>query len=341
MLELRRLAPLLVGLGLSASLFAACAESDSDKGENNGAAGATGTGGAPAVMPRRVVGYLPTYRSLAPESYDFDTLTHLCIAFANPTGNGAESDFDANVRESIAPLVTAAHEKGVKVLASIAGGTKASGELVGAQLTPDKVDAYIAALLDLVDRYELDGIDVDIEGEAVTATYEPFVKKLNAALPEGKLLTAAVATKNRDAFTDGALAEYDFINVMSYDQCSWSDLPCEQATLEATNADLEYWTVERSVPRDKTVLGVPFYGWCWGCSDMQSALTYGQILAQYPQAKTEDWIVEGEQTISLNSAATIATKAELAQEYGGVMIWELGQDAPGDDALFKVIADAQ
>lgn len=322
-----------LGLGLLALSCASCSESSATPSDDRG--------DSSVPPPERVVGYLPTYRSLDPARLDFDTLTHLCVAFANPTGRGSESDFDEAVRPQIAPLVSAAHAKNVKVLASIAGGTKASGELVGAQLTPDKVDAYVAALLDLVARYELDGIDVDIEGEAVTETYEPFVKKLSAALPDDKLLTAAVATKNRDAFSSAALAEYDFINIMSYDQCSWSDTACDQASLEASHADLDYWTKERKVPRHKAVLGVPFYGWCWGCAEMQTALTYSQILAQYPEAKTDDWIRENGVEISLNSASTIATKAELAKSYGGIMIWELGQDATGDDALFRVVADAQ
>jgi GH18 family chitinase len=108
--------------------------------------------------------------------------------------------------------------------------------------------------------------------------------------------------------------------------------------MEGTLEDLKYWTESRGVPLDKAVLGVPFYGWCWGCSDKQIAMTYGQIVAQYPQAKEENWIRQDGKEISLNSAATIAAKTKLAMKYGGIMVWELGQDAQGDDALFNVIA---
>lgn len=289
--------------------------------------------------PHRVVGYLPTYRSLSPEAHQLDALTHLCIAFANPTGEGGASDFPETVRERIAPLVDAAHAHGVRVLASIAGGTKEQGELVAAELVPARVDGYVAGLVDLVERYALDGIDVDIEGEAITETYEPFVAKLDTALGPERLLTAAVATKNGAPVTDGALRHYDFVNIMAYDHCSWSDEPCDQASLAGTQRDLDYWTGERRLPRHATVLGVPFYGWCWGCDERQTALTYGQILSRYPQAKTDDWIRQDGVEISLNSAATIAEKARWAREYGGVMIWELGQDAPGDDSLLPVIAD--
>ncbi len=353
---------------ISGGALIACGDSASDSENNESAGGSTAssqggangdtssnqgdssetvepsggtTGDQDGPGPRRVVGYLPTYRSLSPAGIDFDTLTHLCLAFANPTGNGSESDFEESARSQIGPLVEAAHAKGVKVLASIAGGSQKSGDLVGAQLTPDKVDAYVASLVQLLTRYDLDGIDNDIEGDAVNQNYETFVIKLRAALPGDTLLTAAVATKNGDPVSDAALAEYDFLNIMAYDHCSWTDEACDQASIEGVREDLEYWTVTRGYPRRKAVLGVPFYGWCWGCSDKQSAITYGQVLSSYPQAKTEDWIVNGNVTISLNSAATIAKKAQLGHEYGGLMIWELGQDASGDDSLMKVVADAQ
>jgi GH18 family chitinase len=287
-----------------------------------------------------VVGYLPTYRDLSPESLQLELLTHLCIAFANPTGEGSRSDFPEPVRARITPLVEAAHARGVRVLASIAGGTKEQGDLVAAELVPARVDAYVAGLVDLVEHYGLDGIDVDIEGDAITETYEPFVTRLDAALGPERLLTAAVATKNGAPVSDGALRRYDFVNIMAYDHCSWSEEACDQASLAGTQQDLDYWTGERRLPRHATVLGVPFYGWCWGCDERQTALTYGQILAAYPEAKTEDWIRRDGVEISLNSAATVAEKARWAGQYGGVMIWELGQDAAGEESLLRVVADA-
>ncbi len=303
--------------------------------------GAGGETNGPEERPKRVVGYLPTYRSLNPRYLDLETLTHLCVAFANPIGDVGESDFDEAARAQMLPLVRAAHERGVRVLASIAGGTKEQGELVASWITSDRRETYVRGLLSVVERYELDGVDVDIQGEAVNQDYEPFVHALRAALPEDKELTAAVATKNGDAFPNSALAVYDFVNIMSYDQCSWSTTACEQASFEDTLRDLEYWTTDKGVVRSKAVLGVPFYGWCWGCAEKQTALTYGEILFRYSEAKTTDWVVDGDVTISLNSATTIERKAELAHEYGGIMVWELGQDATGDDALFGVIRRAQ
>lgn len=302
-------------------------------------AAAGGTGGSTTGDGRLpVVGYLPTYRSLDPSALNLDALTHLDIAFAN-TMDGGGVDFQTDARASIPGLVSAAHAKNVKVLASIAGA--AGGSAVSGRITSANVDAYVSALLDMVNRYSLDGIDVDIEGEYVNSDYEPFVLKLDAALPAGKLLTAAVANWNGDDFSSAALAAYDYINVMSYDHCgTWTD-PCEHSTYADAQSDMAYWVNDRAVPAQKVILGVPFYGYSWGGPDGNVAITYAEALAAYPAAKTTDWISDGGTKISINSAATIGQKAALAKTYGGIMIWELGQDASGPDSLLQVIHDAQ
>lgn len=308
-------------------------------GASSGGGSASG-GGANDARPR-VVGYLPTYRSLDPAALDLDTLTHLCIAFANPTGNGNEIDFDSKQGE-IAPLVSAAHAKGVKVLGSIAGAAR-SGD-VRAKIDPGNVDAFVTALLDFMNEYQLDGLDVDLEegqGNFIDHTYEPFVKKLSAALPTDKLLTAAVATWHGQDFTDGALAEYDFINVMSYDHCgTWTEA-CEHSTPSGAQDELDYWVNERGLATDRVVLGVPFYGYCWGSACPSATLLHADIVSNWPSQASSDWFEGSGYQVSHNGPATIAAKSQLAKDYGGVMIWELGQDGTGENSLFQVIANAQ
>lgn len=303
----------------------------------------SGGGGAGPVQPARtrVVGYLPTYRSLDPAGVNLSALTHLCIAFANPgpVGGSDEPVFDADDTE-IDALVAAAHAAGVQVLASIAGA--AGSDRVAARITEDKVDGFVDALLGLVERFDLDGIDVDIEGTThVTSTYEPFVKKLGAALrADGKLMTSAVGLWYGPNITKAALDEFDFINVMSYDHCgSWSPSPCEHSTMASARSDMNYWVTTRGYPADRTVLGVPFYGYCWGTACESSALTYAAILSRWSDAASKDWIEEEGLSLSYNGEATLRSKTALAKEHGGIMIWELGQDAPGEASLLSVIAD--
>ncbi len=70
------------------------------------------------------------------------------------------------------------------------------------------------------------------------------------------------------------------------------------------------------------------------------ALTYSDILGQSAAAATQDQLDIAGNTVLLNSRTTIIAKAVLATTYGGIMVWELGQDAAGDASLMKAIADA-
>jgi len=56
---------------------------------------------------------------------------------------------------------------------------------------------------------------------------------------------------------------------------------------------------------------------------------YSELLTTYGAAagKTRSW--QDGVTVYLNSKATIVAKTQLAAQYGGIMAWELGQDAPG------------
>jgi hypothetical protein len=71
--------------------------------------------------------------------------------------------------------------------------------------------------------------------------------------------------------------------------------------------------------------------------DRQRTQTYRQIHAEHPL----DPGVNEVDGLYFNGPELIRRKTALAIERGlaGVMIWELGQDATGEDALMKVICD--
>jgi GH18 family chitinase len=297
-----------------------------------------GDGGVlpPAEGARRVVGYLPARRGVGEWAGRVSSLglTHVMLAFANPGDDGqpalAASD------EELAQFVEAAHAAGTKVLVSIGGGG-GSGK-VAAAFAGGKVDAYVEGLADYLSAHELDGLDVDVEGEsAMTDEYAVFVGKMSEAVHgQGKLLTSALATWFISGISDQTLAAFDFINLMSYDHCGpWTDA-CEQSTYDAAVQDLDAFVKERNVASDRVVLGVPFYAYCWGDCE-QGDYTYAELIERFPEAAEKDWIDQDGYQISYNGRATMERKVELARGYGGVMIWELGQDAAGDDSLLGII----
>lgn len=318
---------------------------------------------------RRVVGYLQTFRLSDRPQLHLDTLTHLILAFAVPNGEG-KAEFAADQQNDILQLVKDAHGANVKVLAALGGG--AGGDATSARLARG-VDSYVESVIGLVEKYDLDGIDVDIEGEAINAqTYEPLMLGLSKELrsyPEPKLLTAAVAGYMKENYR--VLGAVDFLNIMSYDQCGdWGErTACQHSTLEQAQVDLDYWSSfeqvdETGAPRrigvENVVLGVPFYGRCWGelcplrplkqdgTRSLISDLSYAHIAAYCADgtflgcSSSADVVTDGDPAkgyyLSLNSPDTLRIKAERAQSYGGVMIWELGQDA-SNAALFAPIAE--
>lgn len=136
-------------------------------------------------------------------------ITHLNIAFINPDSSG-------NFRQDLAigTLIKKAHDKNVKVLASIAGG--GPHPYYSALLQDNKREMFIKNLVAMAKLYQFDGIDVDLEGDDIDENYEKFVIELAALLHEShKIITAAIATTYKDKLPDKALKQFDFVNVMS------------------------------------------------------------------------------------------------------------------------------
>ncbi|HVW59702.1 MAG TPA: glycosyl hydrolase family 18 protein [Puia sp.] len=286
----------------------------------------------------RTVGYLMINRAdlaAAMTTIDWHKLTHLNLAFVNPDSTGVFT-----INPGLAAVVQTAHDNQVKVLMSLGGGSMPPW--MNGLLTDSRRAAFIEAIVKVVDGYALDGVDVDLEGSNIDGHYASFVSELSAALTPGKkLMTAAVATWSGDGVPDEALSRYDFINIMSYDKTGpWDpSVAGPHAPYDMAVSDLAYWGGRRKVPKEKLVLGLPFYGYGFGPGPVASTMSYRDIVDAYPGAADKDQVmmVDGE-TMYYNGISTIKSKTALAlQEAGGVMIWELTQDAQGQGSLLKHI----
>ncbi len=284
----------------------------------------------------RVVGYVPLGRqplSIISDSV-FKKLTHLNIAFINPDSTGA-----LIVPVGFDTLIQQAHSNKVKVLMAIGGGT--FNPHYANLLKDENRKSFVESLVTLCVNYNLDGIDVDIENDAIDKNYEGLVTDLSAMLrPLHKLLTAALATWNGHLISDAALKQFDFINIMSYDQTGpWRpNKPGPHSTYAKAEEDLHYWTVTRGVAKKKVNLGLPFYGYCFGTTYGES-MSYGNIVTIFPGAGQQDSIapVSGG-NIYYNGIPTIQSKTKLAlKNAGGIMIWQVLGDAAGDNSLLNAI----
>lgn len=277
-----------------------------------------------------LVGYLGVYKPMDWVSYaktlDFTKMTHLNLAFINPplcsgpcTGQ-SDMTLHANptfTDDALNAIVTAAHAHGTKVLASLGGdgGDRNYMQFYNAGLSTqiaDAVDTYVK-------KYNLDGVDVDIEQPTqMGVPYAQFVNALVARLrPEGKLVTAAVAQYIQAGVQAEVLNQFDIVNVMIY------------GSYERSVADMAWWANRMHVPKEKLTLGIGFHN-------------YSAVLAAYPNAWAVDTVGGGTYrngaVMNYQGEATVAKLTQLSAQYGGAMIWEISQDDPSNPhSLLKIM----
>ena len=272
----------------------------------------------------------------------YNCLDFINYAFAVPTEDGDIRPF-ANP-DFVHQVVKEAHEHGVTIVISVGGWSWQDVPLEAtfekATETPEKIERLAKAITAVVDEFDFDGADMDWEYPRIhtAAANEKLLELLSAAMKErGKLLTAAVfagvsALDNGNdhlgnsvkdivyGFTDRALELFDWINLMVYDGGNGALHSSYDFALRSGRM----WRDEREVPADKLVLGVPFYGRPGGA--------YWKILAAHPDADQHDVKMMGDIEAHYNGIPTLQAKTRFAmEELGGVMSWEISEDAEEDD----------
>ena len=289
----------------------------------------------------RVVAYVPNWIDLDAfaEGIDYAKVTHLNVAFENPVDDAGTLSFN----RMNAALITRARAAKVKVLVSIGGGSASADKVLQARyfklLSAGHRPGFVRKLAGYVKKHGFDGLDVDIEGPSINGDYGKFIADLAAALkPEGLLLTAALSKGyGGDRVPDAALGHFDFLNIMAYDgKGPWNpEVPGQHSSIGFAKDAVAYWT-GRGLPKDKAVLGVPFYGYGFGEAFRDSSYSYAEILAAHPGADQLDQVGE---TIWHNGLPTLRAKAGLVNDegLGGVMIWSLDNDVKGEKSSLKAI----
>lgn len=296
---------------------------------------------ATAAAQAKVVAYVPNWIDLPAfaETIEYDKVTHINIAFENPVDEAGNLSFDPKNEV----LIKKAREKGVKILISIGGGSAATDKVLMARyfalLTSAKRPGFVAKLAAYVEEHKFDGLDVDIEGPSINEDYGAFIADLAKVLkPKGKLLTAALSKGyGGDKVPASVFADFDFVNVMAYDGSGpWNkDLPGHHSSFDFAKSNVEYW-VKRGLPKAKTVLGVPFYGYGFGEAFKQGDYPYSILVATYEDAHRLDQVGN---TIWHNCVPTIEAKSKYVADegLGGIMIWSLDYDVKGEKSLLAAI----
>lgn len=283
-----------------------------------------------AVLPNgfKSVGYMPSWAGNV-TSIQFSKLTHINYSFALPNANGTLQAIDNTSK--LQQLITLGHQNNVKVALAIGGwndGNDSAFESLAGN--SGSRTTFVNSVLNTVRQYGLDGIDIDWEYPDPGTSgnnYTALMQQLGTALHnEGKLLTAAVVSEGGTAsgVQPAVFAAVDWLNIMAYDGGS------PHANYDWSIASATFWK-NRGLPKAKTVLGVPFYS-------RPGYLTYAQLVALDPANANRDCTTANGAQQCYNGLPTIRRKTQWAMaNAGGIMNWELSQDAPGANSLVSAI----
>jgi hypothetical protein len=287
----------------------------------------------------KIVGYFTSWSGVLSE-IQLDKLTHVNYAFILPNGDGSLQALpNPSLLQS---LVSAAHARGVKVLISVGGwndGNDSGFESLAATSTGRT--NFTNNLVNLVNQYNLDGVDIDWEYPdpdngnpdnpqpgSSAYNYGQMMASLSSAMhSRGKLLTGAIVALNwaGKGIPVSAFASVDFYNLMAYDGGDGALHSPYQFAVDSVN----YWR-GRGLPASKTVLGVPFYG-------RPSWASYRTLRAAGCSADSDTCSYQGN-TVYYNGRPTIRAKTQLAlQQGGGIMYWESSQDTLDSTSLAAAI----
>jgi hypothetical protein len=278
----------------------------------------------------KVVGYLAAGGFEDIDDLELDKLTYLNLAFGNPDKDG-NLVFSRNA--DIRPVVQKGHDAGCKVFVSLAGGGRPDTTIWKSVLSPDMRSTFIQGILNYVAQNDLDGVDVDIEWNLLPQIgdlYTPFVVELRDALhAKGKGITTALgATRLHEAVTQESLEAYDFINVMVYDKTGiWRpNIVGPHSPFSYAEDAIAFWAGERSIPAEKIILGVPFYGFDF--TPPARYIDFREIIRD----NVEFAYVDSTGMRYYNGIPMIVRKTQMAKEkLGGVMIWEISCDTLNSD----------
>ena len=255
--------------------------------------------------------------------------------------------------------VDLAHEKGTQVWAVLDNfnqGDDVKSEVLFSQTSVRK--DLIAKLMEDVKTYEIDGINLDIEGikEEAGPHYVQFIRELSVSCRnEGVILSVdnyvpSPSTHFYNRAEQGRVADY--VIIMAYDEHYAGGEAGSIASLPYVKKGIEDTIL--AVPKEKVICAVPFYTRVWieddktttssalGISaakkwveENQVELYWQEELGQYyGELMTE----EGMKEIWMEEETSLGLKMGLIEEYGlaGVACWRLGLEPASAWEIVKV-----
>ena len=338
-----------------------------------------------------VVGYYAgwaAYQGYTPDQLPAEHLTQINYAFAriDPDTLTIALENPAHDKKNLAALRKLRQQNGhLKLLISV-GGWSDSQHFSDAAATAARREAFAASCVDFVVAQGLDGVDLDweypVSGGAPGTNHRPadkqnftkLLQELRTQLDrqgrrDGKDYSLTIAGAAGSWYLNQIEAVkvadiVDHIFLMGYDlHGPWDTSADFNAPLytpsgaspqgKSSIADSVQAYLDKGIPAEKLVLGMPLYGYAYqGVSSQNNGLysTYTSAKSvsyrtlkkyylsnaayrQYRHQEAQVPYLYGSRTfISYDDAESLAAKAALARsrDLGGIGFWELSQDDGGE-----------
>lgn len=304
-------------------------------------------------MDYKVIAYL--WGGNIPSPLDLSEVTHINYAF----GYVDETDIIIRNPEELKTLRSLTKASGVKLLVSLMQAKGGPWFCLRCK-TEEGRKLLARQARELMETYELDGIDVDWEYpgiyqgqrncETCITDFVDLIREMRTALGDNLLTYATPAMPDLwEHINFPAVDPYlDYINLMGYDY-NWSDLgAAHQSNLypasvgtgnhaQCTAAAVKMM-MDMGIAPSHLNLGVPFYGYVAG-KGPSGFLTYdkihellesGEVKEAFDEAAQQSYLIkDGAFYCCCDSPQTIAAKAAYVKEngLGGMMYWTYNQDA--------------
>ncbi|MCC6446428.1 MAG: hypothetical protein IT210_23625 [Armatimonadetes bacterium] len=309
---------------------------------------------------RKVIGYLFTpkgdpapFESVRRNS---KTITHLCPTWWEMV------DGEGNIEAKSDPAVLElARQEGIAVLPLLANKGFDKALIHNILVSPQRRAWVIDQIETLLKAGGYEGINIDFEAvpfkdrKYLTA----FMRELYARLqPQGLLVTIDVPAKEKDnpkaawsgAFDYVELAKAcDHFMVMAYDEHWSTGSPGPVASTAMVRRVMKY--AASAVPREKLIMGVPFYGYDWPPKGRAKGMTHTKSIAlarakkapiRWDKKAPSAWYryLDGQgkpRTVWFETRRSLEARLTVAQEMEipGISIWRLGDE---DASFWEPIA---
>ncbi len=318
---------------------------------------------ADSTAQKKVVGYYPGWnKTTYPHTaIAYENLTHIVHAFIFPYADGT---LDLTTFTPYPELIASAHNHNVKIAIAVGGWDNVRTPRFS-QMAADTAarHAFISAMISFINTHNYDGIDIDWEYPKTAADRSNMtllVHELRTAMNminrPLSLSMAGPATWWSGQWFDFAamINDFEWIGVMTYDfYGAWTSKAGPNAALYGNSAQntegwidysYSYYNGTRGVPKEKLLIGIPFYGQVFNASSLYGTSTgatqstYTNIMPKLSQGWTRHWDAVGRVPYLLNSSSTQLISYDDSQSVaekclyvntkgsGGAIIWAIGQD---------------